>query len=292
MSEKSCFHATIILEQSDAEALSTALSEVFMPSPQAVGRFLDKGNLWRVDAWFDDEPDLSALNALLVDVKSAGSGFTIETIAARDWVAESQAGLSPVWAGRFVIHGSHDRAIAQKSRHAIEIDAAQAFGTAHHASTRGCLLALDALAKHHSFSRILDIGTGTGILAIAAAKLWHAPVIASDIDAVACAIAGANAGINGVGRLIRPVKAAGTSHETVRYNAPYDLVIANILARPLVAMAADIAAIVRPGGSIVLSGITKNQAARVAAAYRAHGFTACNTVPLDDWATLVLQRRR
>jgi ribosomal protein L11 methyltransferase len=291
MKSRTCYRAGFVLSRKLAETVSAALSELYWPPVEAVGLFEDGPQTWRVDAYFSEPPDTNRLHQFLADHGARDVECVIETVPDADWVAVTQERLHPVRAGRFVVHGRHDRARVGRSRWAIEIDAGQAFGTAHHGSTRGCLVALDALAKHERFSSILDLGTGTGVLAIAAARLWHARVIASDIDPVAAAIASANARRNGVGSLVTAVTAAGLAHPLIRAGAPYDLVAANILARPLMALASPLALVVRTGGVAVLSGITRNQAARVAAAYRAAGFAHYRRIVFDEWVTLALRRR-
>ncbi|MDH3580930.1 MAG: 50S ribosomal protein L11 methyltransferase, partial [Hyphomicrobiales bacterium] len=218
-------------------------------------------------------------------------GFIVTPVPPTDWVASSQSRLHPVRAGRFLVHGSHDRTRIGHGRWAIEIDAGQAFGTAHHGSTRGCLEALDQLAKHEHFSHALDLGTGTGVLAIAAARAWRARVIASDIDPVAVKIASANARRNAASGLVSTLTATGLAHPLIRNRAPYGLLTANILARPLIVLAPQIARCVATRGFVVLSGITANQAARVAAAYRVAGFAHCRADQIGDWVTLTLRRR-
>lgn len=284
--------ASLQLERSEAEALSTALSEFYSPPVNAIGLAETKSSVWELCVYFNEPPDEKSLLAFLKD-NGAQCEVAMSRLPQTDWVAESQAGLPPVRTGRFVIHGSHDRTNISPGRWKIEIDAGQAFGTAHHGSTRGCLMALDTLAKRKRFARILDIGTGTGILAIAAARTWRARVIASDIDPVAIGVARQSIALNAASRYIRAITATGLSHPAIRRAAPCDLVIANILTRPLCAMAHDIAHSTRIGGTLILSGITLHQAKRVTAAYRAAGFAKdeySSQIALDEWATLILTR--
>ena len=215
-----------------------------------------------------------------------------ERIAAKDWVAESLAGLKPVAAGRFIVHGAHDRAGIPPNRIGIEIEAALAFGTGHHGTTRGCLLALDRLCKSwrggKAAPRILDLGTGSGVLAIAAARALRRRVLATDIDAAAVRVARANARLNRVGPLVTLRHGGGVTAPAIRAQAPFDLVFANILLEPLQRLAAPLAKIVAPGGRIVLSGLLTAQANAALAAY--HAFRLERRIVLDGWTTLVLKR--
>lgn len=291
MTETSFCKATFALPQPIADTAATALSELFWPPAQAVGLFDNEDGTWRVEATFAGRPDAGALKDFLASHGADNVAVAFEAVPEADWVSISQARLRPVRAGRFLVHGSHDMSRAGRSRWAIEIDAAQAFGTAHHGSTRGCLHAIDDLAKREVFKSVLDIGTGTGVLAIAAARVWPARVLASDIDPVAVAIARENIARNGVTRNVSVVTAASLGHPAIRTGSPRDLVIANILARPLSAMARGIARVLRPGGVVVLSGITGEQAGRVAAAYGAAGFARLRRYSLSEWVTLTLRRQ-
>ncbi len=278
------------LDEAGARQAETYLSEVHFPPPAAVGLTERADGTWHVDAYFECAPDMDALLAGLRDFGLDFAKPELERLEDADWVARSQRGLHPVRAGRFLVHGSHDKRPARASRWAIEIDAGQAFGTAHHGSTLGCLYAINDLAKRGSFSNVLDIGTGSGVLAIAAAKVWRANVIATDIDPVSIKVARENCRINGVLGNVRASVAAGIDHPLVRAGAPYDLITANILAKPLTSMARAVATVVTPGGIIVLSGITREQAGRVAAAYGAAGFSRLRQITVSGWVTLTLVR--
>jgi ribosomal protein L11 methyltransferase len=238
---------------------------------------------------------------------SAAHALTFETLAPTDWVRKSLEGLAPVEAGRFVVHGAHHRAHVRANRIGIEIDAALAFGTGHHGTTHGCLLALDRIVKGRRRQRdksagstsarkrqrravVLDVGTGTGVLAIAAAKTLRRPVLASDIDARAVAIARDNMRINRVGALVRVVHAAGLRPAPLRAGAPYGLVFANILLDPLKALATPMARLVTANGQIVLSGLLAAQAGAAIASYRARGLALVRRITLEGWVTLVLVR--
>ncbi len=215
--------------------------------------------------------------------------LTFEQIAARDWVAASLAELKPVEAGRFTVHGAHDRARLAANRIGIEIEAALAFGTGHHGTTRGCLLALDGIAKTRRPRRVLDIGTGTGVLAIAAAKALRRPVLASDIDPEAVAIARANARLNGVSPLVQCICAKGLTGLRFRQAGPFDLVFANILLAPLKALAGPMRPLLANGAHVVLSGLLAEQENAALAAYRPHGLKLVRRIPLGEWVTLVLR---
>ncbi len=248
--------------------------------------------LWSVDAYFEsggmDEIAARIRDGLGSD--AFGAPLTVDAVPETDWVAEGLKTLTPVVAGRFLVHGSHNRRGACAGRIAIEIDAGQAFGTGHHASTAGVLTLLDRLIGAGHFERVLDLGTGSGVLAIALAKALRRPVLASDIDPVAVAVATENAARNDVRHRIRTVVAAGVAHPAIRQSAPYDLVVANILAEPLRRLAPRLAPLVAPGGIVVLSGLLSHQRERVVAAYRAQGMRLTTVRNFGGWAVLVLSR--
>jgi ribosomal protein L11 methyltransferase len=237
-----------------------------------------------------DEGDVAALLAACLGDAAVHIHVAGAPVEERDWVAQSQAGLAPISAGRFFVHGSHDRHRRPPGRHAIEIEAGEAFGTGHHATTKGCLIVFERILKTAPPRRILDIGSGSGILAIAAARATRRRVVAADIDPVATRVAAANARLNGVASLVRTFTAAGTRHAFVRDGGPYDLVFANILARPLIALAPHIRAVLAIGGRAILSGLTVDQEAQVLSAYMSQGLVASLRSRQDDWSTLVVQR--
>jgi ribosomal protein L11 methyltransferase len=222
--------------------------------------------------------------------EAAVDALTFGDIAEHDWVASSLAGLKPVSAGRFLVHGSHDRAQARHAHIAIEIEAALAFGTGHHGTTRGCLLAFDRLIRARHPRRILDIGTGTGVLAIAAAKALRRRVMTTDIDKVAVLVARDNARLNHVHSLFEAITARGVGAHALKRHAPYDLVFANILLTPLKLMAAPMTRLIAAHGRVVLSGLLPEHANAALAAYRAQGLVLERKQILDGWATLTLRR--
>jgi ribosomal protein L11 methyltransferase len=244
--------------------------------------------VWEIVGYFADE---TAARSAAKSVAHFGAA-RIEQIPETDWVRRSLEGLAPVAAGRFFLHGSHDRALRRAGGISLEIDAGTAFGTGHHPTTQGCLLALDALLKRSSPTRILDIGCGTGILAIAAAKALHIPVLASDIDQEAVRVARRNARLNGVGPLIHAVAGSGPTHAGIRAGAPYDLIFANILARPLVDLAGQLSRALSPNGVLILSGLTPDQSRKVAAAYRNRGLSLLRAIRLATWTTLVILKSK
>lgn len=275
-----------------AHALSDAL-DALDPAPLAgeIHDHDDGSGLWDVGALFDGSPDPVAL--ALVARAHAAPDFTVAKVEDRDWVAQVRAELTPVVAGRFVVYGSHDRARIAPNRIGLEIEAAEAFGTGHHATTQGCLEALDRLVRMGwRPRRIADIGGGTGVLAMAATSVWPARAIAGDIDPLATRTARANVAANGLGDRVTCVTAAGFRHPRLRAGAPYDLVFANILAGPLRRMAGDMARHQATGGRAILSGILARQAKGVAAVYRSRGYVPEETVRIGEWATLVFRLRR
>lgn len=273
-----------------ASALRDALDELD-PAPLAsdIHDHDDGSGLWDVSGIFDEAPDEVGL-ALLAQAHEAGT-FEVERIEDRDWVAQVRAELTPVEAGRFVVYGSHDRERIGANRIGLEIEAAQAFGTGHHATTRGCLVALDDLVRWGFVARrVADIGGGTGVLAMAATSVWPAVAIAGDIDPVATETARENVAANGVGSVVACVTAAGFRHPRIHAAAPFDLVFANILAGPLKRLAPQMARAQMAGGVTILSGILARQAAGVVAVYSGWGYRVLDRIRIDGWTTLVLKR--
>lgn len=243
-------------------------------------------DVWRIDAFPTTREEADALQARLN--AQPGLVVTVETLADADWLAMSLSGLPPVRAGRFFVYGAHDLGQVPPNAVALRIEAGAAFGTGHHGTTVGCLQAWNDLIKARRFDRVLDVGAGTGVLAIAAARTGARLARGTDIDAPSVRIARENAALNGARAEF--VHASGLGHQRVRSAAPYDLVFANILAPPLVALAQDIRGALRPGGVAILSGLLRTQERRVQAAYRSRGFRLLRRIHRDAWATLVIQR--
>ena len=288
------FVARLAADQKSARRVADLLSESLDPAETACAAFEQPDGRWQVDVHFRTPPRERELRALVAQTcgKQLASKLRMEKIAPRDWVKASLQGLKPVTAGRFVVHGAHDRARVPGHCIGIEIEASTAFGTGHHGTTRGCLLALDALARRrHRPRHILDLGTGSGVLAIAAAKLFRMPVLATDIDPQAVRNARLNARRNGVGALVTAVHAADLRAREVATRAPFDLVLANILLKPLQKLAAPMARQLMPNARVVLSGILAEQGNAVLSAYRSQGMFVERSVALDGWVTPVMVAR-
>ena len=276
-----------------ARTANAVLAEAWAPAPIAVTMFEHGPADHLVEAYFDERPDIGALRAAL---KSAGIGefgaIEVSDLPDLNWVGISQAALPPVEAGRFIVHGSHDAARVGARPDGLCIDAGEAFGTAHHATTLGCLYAIDRLTRRRVYRNVLDLGTGSGVLAIAAAyALPEARVTASDNDPIAVDVARANARVNGVANRIGFAVSQGFAHARLRRPQSYDLVIANILANPLIAIAPQMRRAVVRGGTVVLSGLLVTQAAEVQAAYTAVGFALSRRQDLTGWSILTLTAR-
>jgi ribosomal protein L11 methyltransferase len=244
----------------------------------------DKG-IWRIDAFPTTQDESDGLNRVLAGFKLK---VTTEVLADADWLAMALSGLPPVKAGRFFVYGMHDRGRLPASTVNLRIEAGAAFGTGHHGTTVGCLQAYDRLIKARSFKKVLDVGAGTGLLAIAAARTGSKLAVGTDIDKPSVRIAKENALVNQANAKF--VHASGLGHRLVADNAPYDLVFANILARPLISLAQDIKRALVPGGTVILSGLLRTQERMVKAAYLSRGFKVVSRIHRDAWATLVLQR--
>lgn len=283
------FIASIALTEAQALVLSQAIAEDPALGLHSIDARETAPDRWELAVYFEEAPDKAALAALdaLVD---SGGGFTVSELPDTDWVAKSLEGLTPIRVGRFLVHGAHDRAARRPNDLAIEIEAGEAFGTGHHGTTAGCLAAIDRVARTGRIANALDIGTGSGVLAIAIARRLHAPVLASDIDPVAVRVAAANIRLNGAGPLVETVCAVGLQGRVFGARGPFDLIVANILAGPLVGLAPSIRRHIAPGGTIVLSGLLPRQANRVAAAYRQQGLRLQRNETRDDWATLTFKR--
>lgn len=282
--------ARLQADQAAARQIANALSEVVDPDTTAVSTS-EAANGWVVEIHFRDTPDEAAIRALVGPIAGPAAGtLSFASVGATDWVKKSLEGLKPVEAGRFIVHGAHDRGKVPAARIAIEIEAALAFGTGHHGTTRGCLLAFDAIAKRKAPQRILDIGTGSGVLAIAAAKRLRMRVLASDIDAQAVTAARANARLNRVAPWVDMIHASGLSARRFRDSAPYDLIFANILLAPLKRMAFSATRLIAPGGCIILSGLLRTDAPAALSAYGAQGLRFERRIDLEGWTTLVMRK--
>lgn len=281
----------LVASEACARAVADIVVETFDPAETAASAFEEPGGVdWAVEIFFAAAPDEAQIRALIeaaTDAATASSAQFFE-ISQKDWVGASLAGLQPVRAGRFLVHGSHDRARVGVNDIGIEIEAALAFGTGHHGTTFGCLLALDRIAKRRRPREVIDVGAGTGVLAIAAARLLRRNVACGDIDPVAVTTARANALANRAGAFVRPVTAVGVRHAQLR--GRYDLIFANILAKPLRLLAPQLAAVAAPDAELVLSGLLARDVAGVLAAYRAQGFALAQRRDIDGWATLLLRR--
>jgi len=246
---------------------------------------------WVFEAICDAEPDLDSFSELARVTLGGNVEFAVEPIDPEiNWVAKSLEGLAPVVAGGFYVYGSHETAPVPAGLTGIRIDAAEAFGTGHHETTTGCLEAIDRTLKRGKPQAPLDIGTGTGVLAIALAKRLRAPILASDIDPVAVKTAAGNARDNGVGRQVAVVEATGLDNRVIAGNAPYDLIVANILAGPLQQLAPAVGRAAARSATIILSGILNEQAARVVAAYARQSMVLRQRITKKEWTTLLLEK--
>ncbi|GFE51480.1 ribosomal protein L11 methyltransferase [Roseobacter cerasinus] len=273
-----------------AERLGSAM-ERMTPEPTGIGVFEveDGSGLWEVGGYFTEHPDEAAL-ALLAAAMGARP-FVVSELPETDWVAHVRRELAPVQAGRFFVYGSHDADQVPHEAQPLLIEAAMAFGTGHHGTTLGCLQALNRLLEQGVLARnVVDIGCGTAVLAMAAARVWPNAVLASDIDEVAVDVANSNVVANGLQGRVRCVEAAGFDHPDLFAASPFDLIFANILKGPLVALAPDVARHLQPGGYAILSGILNEQADEVIAIYAGNGIHLQHREEIVDWTTLTLVR--
>ncbi|MHA1529826.1 MAG: 50S ribosomal protein L11 methyltransferase [Alphaproteobacteria bacterium] len=286
---------TTLDDEAAAQALALAV-ERLDPAPTAIGvlEIEDGSGRREVGTYFTEPPDEAGL-ALLALIHGARP-FTVSRVEDRDWVAQVRRELTPVEAGRFILYGGHDEDRIPVNRVGLRIEAAMAFGTGHHGTTRGCLLLLERLMRRGGpgggkARRVADIGCGTGVLAMAAAKVWRVPCIATDIDPVASWTAGENVRANRLHPWVRTGQAAGFRGGRARARAPYDLIFANILAAPLKRLAPEMARHLAPGGVAILSGLQIAQARGVETVYAGHGFRREDRVELGEWASLMLRKR-
>jgi ribosomal protein L11 methyltransferase len=268
------------------------LTESFFDGQAAIAAFEGPGGRWDITVHFAQAPDETSIREL-VAIAAGGEvakDISFDIVEAKDWVRATLEELVPVRAGRFIVHGRHDRAKVPPNKLGIEIEAALAFGTGHHGTTRGCLLLLDQVLKARRPRRVLDLGTGTGVLAIAAAKALHGAVLASDIDPASVRVSRDNARLNEVGNLVQTIRATGFSAPPFKAHGRFDLVLANILANPLRQLATPMARHLAPSASVILSGLLPHQVGGVIAAYRARGLVLLRHVKIEGWSSLLMRK--
>ncbi|TXJ34777.1 MAG: 50S ribosomal protein L11 methyltransferase [Afipia sp.] len=280
-------------DERTASRIVDAITESYPSHDLAIAAFEAPGGRWDITMHFGEPPDEDFIRSLVTDAAGevAASSIVFGTVETKDWVKASLADLVPVSAGRFIVHGSHDRDRVPPNKLGIEIEAALAFGTGHHGTTRGCLLLLDHVLNQRTPKRVLDLGSGTGVLAIAAAKALRRRVLATDIDFRSVIVASENAHLNGVGTLVEAVHATGFHAPDFAANGPFGLVMANILANPLRRLAPDMAKHLAPHAFVILSGLLPHQANSVVAAYRGAGLKLLKRIQIDGWSSLLMQRR-
>jgi ribosomal protein L11 methyltransferase len=279
-------------DEHSAKGVVDALTEVFFEGQAAIAAFERPDGRWDVTVHFAEVPDQALVRELVGNAAGpeAADSIAFDTVEAKDWVRASLEDLVPVPAGRFVVHGQHDRSRIAPNKIGIEIEAALAFGTGHHGTTRGCLLLLDHVLKAWRPRRVLDLGTGTGVLAIAAARALREKVLASDIDPPSVQVARDNARLNVSGHLVQAISAIGFSAPQIASHAPFDLVLANILANPLRQLAGPMARHLAPSALVILSGLLTHQAPAVIAAYRARGLVPVRHLRIEGWSSLLLRK--
>lgn len=279
--------------EKDAARILDILSEVFGEEDLAVGttEVDEKRDIWEASVYMmaDEEDDIRRRMVDGLSHAYPDTAIEREVIPDVDWIAKSLEGLKPVRAGRILVHGSHDRSKVKANDIAIEIDAGQAFGTGHHGTTAGCLEMIEAVARSRPIRRALDLGTGSGVLALGLRKIRNIPILATDIDPIAVAVAKENVRRNGIASGIRLETAPGFHSPAFAEEGPFDLIIANILARPLMKMAPQLAANLAPGGSVVLSGILAEQRWKVLAAYNGVRLRHVHTIWRNGWVTIHLR---
>jgi ribosomal protein L11 methyltransferase len=275
-----------------AKRVVDLLTESFFEGQAAIAAFERPGDgRWDITVHFAEPPDEASIRELvrLAAGDDVAEDIAFDTVEARDWVKATLEDLVPVRAGRFIVHGRHHRSSIPPNKLGIEIEAALAFGTGHHGTTRGCLLLLDDVLKARRPRRVLDVGTGTGVLAIAAARALRANVLASDIDPLSVQVARDNARLNGSANGVTTIQATGFSAPQFARLGPFDLVLANILANPLRRMATSMAHHLAPSGLVILSGLLPHQAQSVIAAYRARGLVLQQHLKIEGWSSLLMR---
>lgn len=283
---------SVSLTKDQAYALVDAVSERDDLALTASAHENEETGEWIFEATCESPPDLDAFSKLAQQVLGGDVTFAVEAIDPEvNWVAKSLEGLAPVIAGGFYVYGSHSSEPIPEGLTPMKIEAAQAFGTGHHETTTGCLEAIEMILRKRTPSRMIDIGTGTGVLAIALAKRVDAKILATDIDPIAVTTTIENANDNGVGQQIDTIEATGLDHDEIKARAPYDMIVANILAGPLTELAPGMGNIAQSGGIAILSGILNTQADGVITAYQAAGFELVDHLKRKDWTTLVLRKQ-
>jgi ribosomal protein L11 methyltransferase len=288
----------LTIDETRARAVADLVVESFEPAEAASTAFETDaawpggGKAWQVEVFFGFEPDPEGLRALVAAAAGDEAAALVEfgVTEKQDWVANALAGLAPVRAGRFLVHGGHDRDKVRVHDIAIQIEAGLAFGTGHHGTTRGCLMHLDRLLKRRRPRHVLDVGCGAGVLAIAAAKVLKRKVWLGDLDPIAVEVAGENSRLNGAAPYAKAVVSRGVENRLLREGAPYDLVFANILAKPLRLLAPSLASVTARDGTAILSGLLYADVAGVLAAWRAQGFYVADRIDLEGWASLRMER--
>jgi ribosomal protein L11 methyltransferase len=275
-----------------AKRVVDLLTESFFEGQAAIAAFERPDGRWDTTVHFAEPPDQDSIRELvrLAAGDDVAGDIAFDIVEAKDWVKATLEELAPVRAGRFIVHGQHDRARIPPNKLGIEIEAALAFGTGHHGTTRGCLLLLDEVLKAWLPRRVLDLGTGTGVLAIAAAKALQIKVLASDIDPLSVRVAHENARLNGTGAGVETIQATGFSAPNFAERGPFDLVLANILANPLRQMATPMARHLAPSALVILSGLLPHQAQGVIAAYRARGLVLKRHLQIEGWSSLLMRK--
>ncbi|KQS79396.1 ribosomal protein L11 methyltransferase [Rhizobium sp. Leaf384] len=278
-----------------ADSLLARMTDAFEDDGYAIATMEidEKRDIWEASVYLDfaEEDEIRARFADIVEGWKPGTEILREEIPDIDWIAKSLEGLSPVAAGRFLVHGSHDRDKVRAGQIAIEIDAGEAFGTGHHGTTAGCLEMIESVVRSRTVTNALDLGTGSGVLAIGLRKIKAVPVLATDIDPIATRVARENMRRNGIASGISAVTATGFQSPAFAENGPFDLIIANILARPLMRMAPDLVRHLLPGGSVILSGILAEQRWKVLSAYNAQKLRHVRTLWRNGWVTIHLDSR-
>ena len=292
LTPSTCRANFVIGDEQTAKRVVDLLTESFFEGQAAIAAFEGPDGRWDITVHFAEPPEQVSIRELvgIAAGDKVARAIAFDIVEAKDWVKATLEQLVPVRAGRFIVHGQHDRSKVPANKLGIEIEAALAFGTGHHGTTRGCLLLLDHVLKAWRPRRVLDLGTGTGVLAIAAAKALRIRVLASDIDPLSVRVAAENARLNGTGDLVEAIGATGFAAPEFAQRGPFDLVLANILANPLRQMATPMARHLAPSALVILSGLLPSQAQSVIAAYRGRGLVLKRHIQIEGWSSLLLQK--